>query len=100
MAPMPTPADRDVVMGPPPLPPQITLSGSGDSRSRETQETADKYKKLKRKYHELEEVRAPSMCFSDVFSHRGRRARQKHRETVHELRSSGDRNVKWLAERA
>ena len=64
---MPTPADRDVVMGPPPLPPQITLSGSGDSRSRETQETADKYKKLKRKYHELEEVRAPcDVLFSHV----------------------------------
>ena len=60
MVPMPPPVDRDVVMGPPPLPPQITLSGSGDSRSRENQEIADKYKKLKRKFRDMDEVRVLS----------------------------------------
>ena len=53
--------DRDVVMGPPPLPPQASTpgSGSGDTkgRDRENLELAEKYRKLKRKYFELEEVR-------------------------------------------
>lgn len=56
-------------MGPPPLPPQIALSASGDSRGRDKEgmDVTEKYRKLKRKYFELEEVRyfkLPRACLS------------------------------------
>ncbi|OSD07349.1 hypothetical protein PYCCODRAFT_1430603 [Trametes coccinea BRFM310] len=71
------PPQQDVVMGPPPVPPQVSQSAS-QQKSKEP-DFADKYKKLKRKYFELEE---------------------KHKEAMIQLRSSGERNVKWRAERA
>lgn len=60
MATMPTPVDRDIIMGPPPVPMQLGHSASGDSRARENQDISDKYRRLKRKYVELEEVRSMS----------------------------------------
>ncbi|CDO71663.1 hypothetical protein BN946_scf184915.g7 [Trametes cinnabarina] len=63
------PPQQDVVMGPPPVPPQASQSAS-QQKSKEP-DFADKYRKLKRKFFELEE-----------------------------LRSSGERNAKWRAERA
>lgn len=99
--------DRDVVMGPPPLPPQVSAegSGSGDSKARdkETLELAEKYKKLKRKYFELEEVRSREACGGlpvsvepdSVVVHA-----QKHRDVTTELRGSGERSVKLRTERA
>lgn len=100
MPPMPTPVDHDVVMGPPPLPPQITLSGSGDSRSRETQDIAEKYKKLKRKFNEMGEVCVSSATPPDVSSPLVNGATQKNKEAVYELRASGDRNARWRTERS
>ena len=49
--------DRDVVMGPPPIPPQIAPSSSVGARPKESesQEVTEKYRRLKRKYFELEE---------------------------------------------
>ncbi|KAI0685618.1 hypothetical protein BC835DRAFT_1289824 [Cytidiella melzeri] len=76
-----SPADRDVVMGPPPLPPQIAVSAPGDSKGRDREgiEAAEKYKRLKRKYFELEE---------------------KYKDAMSELRGSGERSVKLRTERA
>jgi hypothetical protein len=54
MGPPPT---RDVVMGPPPVPPPASTSPMpGQVKQKDTQEMADKYRKLKRKYLDLEEV--------------------------------------------
>ncbi|OCH87731.1 hypothetical protein OBBRIDRAFT_837161 [Obba rivulosa] len=64
----------DVVMGPPPLPPHA----SSQQKPRDSQDVGEKYSKLKRKYFELEE---------------------KHKDTLHQLRASAERNVKWRAER-
>jgi hypothetical protein len=49
------PADRDVLMGPPPLPAPVTLQGE-QQKPKDSQEIAEKYRKLKRRYFELEEV--------------------------------------------
>jgi hypothetical protein len=49
------PPDRDVVMGPPPIPAPVPQQGSLQ-KPKESQEIAEKYKKLKRRYFELEEV--------------------------------------------
>ena len=53
------PLDRDVVMGPPPVPAQIAPVSSMGAHSKEgeSQEVTEKYRRLKRKYFELEEVR-------------------------------------------
>jgi hypothetical protein len=50
------PTDRDVIMGPPPVPPQ-PLTPSSLQNSKDQREFSEKYYKLKRKYWELEEVR-------------------------------------------
>ena len=55
MLPPPPPIDRDVIMGPPPVPP-FTPSSAHNSKD-PTREYSEKYYKLKRKYWELEEVR-------------------------------------------
>ncbi|RDX49961.1 hypothetical protein OH76DRAFT_1438336 [Lentinus brumalis] len=68
---------QDVVMGPPPLPPQAGQPAT-QKPPKEPDITA-KYSRLKRKYFELEE---------------------KHKEAMLQLRSSGERNVKWRAEKA
>ncbi|KAH9889789.1 hypothetical protein C8Q73DRAFT_747570 [Cubamyces lactineus] len=70
------PNQQDIVMGPPPVPPQVAQSAS-QQKAKEP-DYAEKYRKLKRKYFELEE---------------------KHKEAMIQLRSSGERNVKWRAER-
>lgn len=44
---------QDVVMGPPPLPPQVAQSTSQKSNSTDV---VEKYRRLKRKYFDLEEV--------------------------------------------
>lgn len=55
------PADRDIIMGPPPVPaPQQMVQHAGQSlqqtQQHGEQDITDKYKKLKRRYFELEEV--------------------------------------------
>ncbi|KAJ3556258.1 hypothetical protein NM688_g2126 [Phlebia brevispora] len=74
------PLDHDIVMGPPPLPTQIApaLSAGARSKDGENQDVAEKYRRLKRKYFELEE---------------------KHKDTVIELRGSGERAVQMRSER-
>ncbi|OBZ71282.1 hypothetical protein A0H81_08683 [Grifola frondosa] len=67
---------QDIVMGPPPLPPQLAQSAS--QKSRESHDVAEKYRRLKRKYFDLEE---------------------KHKDTLIQLQGSGERNVKWRSER-
>ena len=56
MLPPPPPVDRDVIMGPPPVPP---FTPSSVQNSKDPREFSEKYYKLKRKYWELEEVRFP-----------------------------------------
>jgi hypothetical protein len=53
MLPPPPPIDRDVIMGPPPVPP---FTPSSAQNSKDPREYSEKYYKLKRKYWELEEV--------------------------------------------
>ncbi|TFY76598.1 hypothetical protein EWM64_g7415 [Hericium alpestre] len=76
----PPPLERDVVMGPPPLPGQAPLatSISQNSPSKDSRENVEKYYKLKRKYFDLEE---------------------KHKEMEDELRRSGERNLRMNQER-
>lgn len=51
------PPDRDVVMGPPPVPAQPPQQQvMSQQKPKDNQEIGDKYKKLKRRYFELEEV--------------------------------------------
>ncbi|GLB38668.1 putative F/Y-rich N-terminus [Lyophyllum shimeji] len=68
-------ADRDVVMGPRPTP---GSSSGSQPKPKDTQEISEKYRKLKRRFFELEE---------------------KHKETSTELQRSGERNVKMREER-
>ncbi|KAH9947436.1 hypothetical protein B0H21DRAFT_333507 [Amylocystis lapponica] len=68
---------HDIVMGPPPLPPQVSQATT--PKPRDSQDIAEKYRRLKRKYFELEE---------------------RHKESLIQLQSSGERNVKWRSERA
>jgi hypothetical protein len=49
------PPDRDVVMGPPPVPSPLPQQNA-QQKPKDTQEITEKYKKLKRRYFELEEV--------------------------------------------
>jgi hypothetical protein len=57
MLPPPPPVDRDVIMGPPPVPPHQPFTPSSVQNSKDPREFSEKYYKLKRKYWELEEVR-------------------------------------------
>ena len=57
LPPPPPPVDRDVIMGPPPVPPHQPFSPSSIQNSKDPREFSEKYYKLKRKYWELEEVR-------------------------------------------
>ncbi|GBE85118.1 predicted protein [Sparassis crispa] len=68
---------QDMVMGPPPLPVQVAQPDP--QKPKESQDVAEKYRRLKRKYFELEE---------------------KHKESMLQLKTSGERNVKWRSERA
>ncbi|KAF8264382.1 hypothetical protein EI94DRAFT_1805910 [Lactarius quietus] len=77
MLPPPPPTDRDVIMGPPPVPPQ-PLTPSSLQNSKDQREFSEKYYKLKRKYWELEE---------------------KYKDLEDELRRSGERNTNWNTER-
>lgn len=49
------PPDRDVVMGPPPIPAPLPQQ-SVQQKPKDSHEITEKYKKLKRRYFELEEV--------------------------------------------
>ncbi|KAG9308865.1 hypothetical protein JVU11DRAFT_11324 [Chiua virens] len=71
------PQDRDVVMGPPP-PPLPPTQPSAPQSAKDNQDVTEKYRKLKRRYFELEE---------------------KYQDTQTELRLSGERNVKLREER-
>ncbi|KAG6336886.1 hypothetical protein ID866_2212 [Astraeus odoratus] len=68
------PQDRDIVMGPPPPP----LPSSLQQPPKDNQDVSEKYRKLKRRYFELEE---------------------KFKEAQLELKLSGERNVKLREER-
>ncbi|KAG8214339.1 hypothetical protein J3R82DRAFT_9304 [Butyriboletus roseoflavus] len=72
------PQDRDVVMGPPPPPLLPSTHPSAPQPAKDNQDVLEKYRKLKRRYFELEE---------------------KHQEGQAELRLSGERNVKLREER-
>lgn len=89
------PADRDVVMGPPPLPPPVSQQAAEQQKPKDTQEITEKYRKLKRRYFELEEV-SLVFCRLDYIVLTWR---QKHKETATELQRSGERNVKMRGER-
>ncbi|KAJ2914714.1 hypothetical protein MD484_g5689, partial [Candolleomyces efflorescens] len=84
---MPPNSDKDIVMGSssssaPAAPPSTSTAtapaASGSSKSRDNLEIQDKYRKLKRRFFELEE---------------------KHKETSNELQRSGERNVRMREER-
>lgn len=68
----------DVVMGPPPPPPLPVTQQPPPAPPKDNLEIVDKYRRLKRRYFELED---------------------KHKEAQHELRLSGERNVKLREER-
>ncbi|TFK71299.1 hypothetical protein BDN72DRAFT_470448 [Pluteus cervinus] len=77
------PPDRDPPMGPPPLPasashPPPDPDQHQHGKPKDSPDVGEKYKKLKRRYIELEE---------------------KHKETSTELQRSGERNVKMREER-
>lgn len=57
---------HDIVMGPPPLPSQLTLTPSQSStlKLKDSPEVGEKYKRLKRKYFELEQVSFHRVFFS------------------------------------
>lgn len=77
------PSDRDVVMGPPPVPTPLSSGLPAplpQQKSKDDQNLTEKYKKLKRRFFELEEV-------------------SKHKETNNELQRSGERNVRMREER-
>jgi hypothetical protein len=46
------PPDRDTVMGPPPIP----IPSPGPQKGKDGQDISEKYRKLKRRFFELEEV--------------------------------------------
>lgn len=51
------PPDRDTVMGPPPVPsPTQPVPGQQQQKGKESGEIIEKYRKLKRRYFELDEV--------------------------------------------
>lgn len=89
------PPDRDVVMGPPPVPTPQPQQGTQYQKPKDPQEVTEKYRKLKRRYFELEEV-SVLLVTSDgpVLTWR-----QKHKEAATELQRSGERNVKMRGER-
>ncbi|TFY71071.1 hypothetical protein EVG20_g1934 [Dentipellis fragilis] len=78
LPPPPPPLDRDVIMGPPPIPAQSPLVHSSAQNTKDNREYFEKYYKLKRKYYDLEE---------------------KFKEMEDELRRSGDRNLRLNDER-
>ncbi|KAI0301209.1 hypothetical protein B0F90DRAFT_360128 [Multifurca ochricompacta] len=80
MLPPPPPTDRDIIMGPPPIPSHqpFTPSSVQNSKDQREREFSEKYYKLKRKYWELEE---------------------KYKDLEDELRRSGERNANWNTER-
>ena len=89
------PQDRDVAMRPPPPPHLPSTQPPPPQPTKDSQEVLEKYRKLKRRYFELEEVcRAPTCHSADT----QRTRHQKHQETQAELRLSGERNVRLREE--
>ncbi|KAF8443246.1 F/Y-rich N-terminus-domain-containing protein [Boletus edulis BED1] len=72
------PQDRDVAMAPPPPPHIPSTQPPPPQANKDNQDVPEKYRKLKRRYFELEE---------------------KHQDTLAELRLSGERNVRLREER-
>ena len=55
----PTSSNQDIVMGPPPLPPQLTNTASQASTQKSAKDSLDvseKYSRLKRRFFEIEDV--------------------------------------------
>ncbi|KAI0042397.1 hypothetical protein FA95DRAFT_1598479 [Auriscalpium vulgare] len=75
--PPPPPPDRDILMGPPPVPHQQPFAPS-NAENASQRDYAEKYYKLKRKYFDLED---------------------RHKRTEEELRLSGERNMHMSRER-
>ncbi|TCD70156.1 hypothetical protein EIP91_004626 [Steccherinum ochraceum] len=78
------PPPNDVLMGPPPLPLQAGAynnppNNSARTNNKESQDVSEKYRRLKKRFFELEE---------------------RHKDAVLELRRSGERTVAWNHERA
>ncbi|KAL4242403.1 hypothetical protein ABKN59_012002 [Abortiporus biennis] len=79
---MPPPQSQDIVMGPPPLPPQVAYSASQASTQKSNKdpvEVLEKYSRLKRRFFEMEE---------------------KNKDLEIQVRSQGERAVIWRAERS
>jgi len=88
------PLDRDERMGPPSLP---TPASVGQNQSQPPQETIEKYKKLKRRYAELQEVRVHIIMFLD--QKRRSVLNQRHQESNTDSNQSDDRNVRMREEK-
>ncbi|THH30040.1 hypothetical protein EUX98_g4149 [Antrodiella citrinella] len=73
----------DVVMGPPPVPPQAGVfhpqPPNAPKSNKDSQDVAEKYRRLKRRYFDLEE---------------------RHKDAILELRRSGERTVAWMNEKS
>lgn len=96
------PSDRDVVMGPPPVPTPLSSGLPAplpQLKSKDDQNIAEKYKKLKRRFFELEEVSVNIILFLLMRKRPDTVLTQKHKETNNELQRSGERNVRMREER-
>ena len=96
------PSDRDVVMGPPPVPTPLSSGLPAtlpQQKSKDDQNLAEKYKKLKRRFFELEEVSVNILLFLLMRKRPDTVLTQKHKETNNELQRSGERNVRMREER-
>ncbi|TFY65507.1 hypothetical protein EVJ58_g1930 [Rhodofomes roseus] len=85
------PPPQDIVMGPPPLPPQASQPRDNIPKNSSESDVVEKYSKLVRKYKELEESLTVISCATAI---------QKYNEAQFQLQRSGERNLKWRAERA
>ena len=96
------PSDRDVVMGPPPVPTPLSSGLPAplpQQKPKDDQNLAEKYKKLKRRFFELEEVSVNIILFLLMRKSPDTVLTQKHKETNNELQRSGERNVRMREER-
>jgi len=90
------PTDSDERMAPPSLPTPASVS---QNQSQSPQETIEKYRKLKRRYVELEEVRVRLISFSWLQEKCRTMLTQRHQESNTDTNRSGDRNVRMREEK-
>ena len=90
------PADSDERMAPPSLPSPASVS---QNQSQSPQETIEKYRKLKRRYAELEEVRVRVISSSWLQEKRRTVLTYRYQESNRDSNRSGDRNVRMREEK-